>query len=91
MMDEAAHPFGSIESALEFMVLLDDTIVEASCELQEMLGRASGERETEAVSLALFKMRQLSSHTKESRRILNDLRLIRGLLGKRGTVSPDSE
>ena len=83
MPDVAEQPFHSIESAHEFMVLLENVIADAQGELQSMLSdanNASDERRSEALRLALFKIAQLDMHTRKSRRILNDLGLIRSLL-----------
>lgn len=80
MPDELAGPFDSIESALEFMVVLEKVIADASDELQEKLDEATTERYTNGLNLALYKIKQLSSHVQKSRRILNDLTLIRGVL-----------
>jgi hypothetical protein len=83
MAEAAEHPFHSIESAYEFMLILENVITETQGELQTMLGdasTASDERRTEALRLALFKISQLETHTHKSRRILNDLGLIRSLL-----------
>jgi hypothetical protein len=83
MADAAEQPFHSIESAHEFMVVLENVIVDAQGELRTMLddaNNASDERRTEALRLALFKISQLETHTRKSRRILNDLGLIRSLL-----------
>ena len=83
MADAAEQPFHSIESAHEFMLVLENVIVEAQGELQTMLddaNNASDDRRTEALRLALFKISQLEVHTRKSRRILNDLGLIRSLL-----------
>jgi hypothetical protein len=83
MPDAAEQPFHSIESAHEFMVLLENVITDAQGELQNMLNdanTASDERRSEALRLALFKIAQLDMHTRKSRRILNDLGLIRSLL-----------
>jgi hypothetical protein len=83
MADTAEQPFQSIESAHEFMVVLENVIVETQAELETMLADAnntSDERRTEALRLALFKISQLEVHTRKSRRILNDLGLIRSLL-----------
>jgi len=76
----AVQPFETIESAHEFMVVLETVIAEAQSELQTMLNDVSDERRTEALRLALFKISQLDAHTRKSRRILNDLGLIRSLL-----------
>ena len=80
MADQAAQPFDTIESAQEFMVVLESVIAETQSELQAMLNDVSDERRTEALRLALFKISQLETHTRKSRRILNDLGLIRSLL-----------
>jgi hypothetical protein len=80
MADQAAQPFDTIESAQEFMVVLESVIAETQSELQIMLNDVSDERRTEALRLALFKISQLEAHTRKSRRILNDLGLIRSLL-----------
>ncbi len=85
MTDVAEEPFQSIESAHDFMLVLENVIVDAQGELQRMLddaNSASDGRRTEAVRLALFKISQLEIHTRKSRRILNDLGLIRSLLAR---------
>ena len=82
-MDATEQPFDSIESAHEFMVVLENVIADAQRELHAMLNDASSAgdgRRTEALRLALFKISQLETHTHKSRRILNDLGLIRSLL-----------
>ena len=80
MADGTVQPFDTIESAHEFMVVLESVIVEAQNEIHTMLRDVSDERRTEALRLALFKISQLETHTRKSRRILNDLGLIRSLL-----------
>jgi len=85
MTDVAEEPFQSIESAHDFMLVLETVIVDAQGELQRMLddaNSASDDRRKEAVRLALFKISQLDTHTRKSRRILNDLGLIRSLLAR---------
>lgn len=81
--DAAVQPFHSIESAHEFMIVLEEVIADAQSELRALLEDASNssdERRKEALVLALFKIAQLETHTHKSRRILNDLSLIRSLL-----------
>ena len=83
MGDTAEQPFHSIESAHEFMLVLENVIADAQRELQALLNDAnnmSDERRMEALRLALFKISQLETHTRKSRRILNDLGLIRSVL-----------
>ena len=84
MMDDAAEKqFHSIESANEFMLVLENVISDAKGELETMLddaNTAKDDRRGEALRLALFKISQLETHTGKSRRILNDLGLIRSVL-----------
>lgn len=80
MHDEFVKPFDSIESALEFMTLLEGVISDVSEELRETAEKAATERYKNGLNLALYKMNQLTFHVHKSRRILNDLTLIRGVL-----------
>jgi hypothetical protein len=77
------HPFETIESAQEFIVLLEASIDEAMNELREQHEEALATgvaRRVEATTLAQYKMKQLASHIGKSRRLLNDLRTLRRLL-----------
>lgn len=83
MSDDIRQPFDSIESTQEFMVLLSATVEETVRELECDRERASSdnqERHVRALDLALYKLKVLDSHIHKSRRILNDLRVIRRLL-----------
>ena len=80
MRSDVTRPFDSVESTLEYMVLLEASIAEASGELEEGRKQSKDERSTKAWALAQYKMRQLLFHTQKSRRILNDLRLIRAVM-----------
>jgi hypothetical protein len=82
MIDELTRPFDSIESAQEFMALLQDSVAEAVEDVCHKLEKTPlGEpRRAQALQLAQYKLGQLSSHVQKSRRILNDLRTIRKLL-----------
>ena len=80
---EPARPFDSIESAHEFIVLLEGSIEDAIREVKQYAQSAAAnndDRREQALDLALYKMGQLSTHMHKSRRILNDLRTIRRLL-----------
>lgn len=86
-------PFESIESAHEFIVLLEEAIATARSGVQEDLDSARSQRQEvllQALTLADLKMGQLSSHVQKSRRLLNDLRLIRVLLLNERTMSRSS-
>ena len=80
MNSDFQRPFDSIESALEFMELLQETIEEVSAELLQQKQNAANERSASGLSLAVYKVKQLDFHVQKSRRILNDLALIRGAL-----------
>jgi hypothetical protein len=84
MNTDISRPFESIESAHEFIVLLGESIAEATADLQQSLAEVEAgvpdERQTRALQLALFKLSQLTDQMRKSRRALNDLRTIRRLL-----------
>ena len=90
MSVDITRPFESIESAHEFIVLLEESIEEAVVDVQEHLKQAESSsrdarqepdnRQTRALNLALYKLGQLSAQMHKSRRALNDLRTIRRLL-----------
>jgi hypothetical protein len=83
MYAELAKPFESIESAHEFVALLEESIQEAVGDVRDHLRDAEGasdERQVRALNLALYKLTQLESQMHKSRRALNDLRSIRRLL-----------
>lgn len=88
MTEQLRHPFDSIESAQEFMVLLEDSIGEAVEDVCRKLEKMSAQeqRRAQALQLAHYKLGQLSSHVRKSRRILNDLRIIRKLLVNENAV-----
>jgi hypothetical protein len=89
MSPEQFRPFESIESAYEFVALLEDSAEEAVQDVREhiQIARMEGdERRVEALTLALYKMTQLTGHMHKSRRILKDLRTIRRLLYKERAV-----
>jgi hypothetical protein len=81
--NDPIHPFGTIESAQEFMELLEDSSREALSDVERDLAAATeaGEdRRIEALSLAVYKINKLADHVHKSGRILNDLRSLRRLL-----------
>ncbi len=76
-------PFDSIEGAHQFVELLYETIEEVRREVDDDIAeaaRANAERRAEALRLVAHKLERLSFHTARSRRILNDLRMLRRLL-----------
>lgn len=80
---ELNKPFESIESAHEFIALLEESIQEAVDDVRGHLKDAEAvqdERQMRALNLALYKLTQLATQMHKSRRALNDLRSIRRLL-----------
>ena len=76
-------PFESIENAQEYLGLLLEAIKEAQGEMEAETLRAGTqplERRKQAMQLVTYKLTSLSSHVATSRRILNDLRMLRRLL-----------
>jgi hypothetical protein len=88
-MTNEDHPFSTIESAQEFLVLLAGAIDEA-LEAARAEHRACGadhlERRAEAWQLVAYTLTRLSSHVTSSRRLMNDLRTMRNLLEGRSTI-----
>ena len=77
------QPFDSIESAQEYMEILADTTLEVMGDLKRDRDRAVREgelRRAQAIDLALFKLKMLGCHVHKSRRMLNDLRILRRLI-----------
>ncbi|MGC1452692.1 MAG: hypothetical protein WA830_21895 [Candidatus Sulfotelmatobacter sp.] len=77
------QPFDSIESAHEYMNILAETTLEVMGDLKRDRDRAIGEgdlRRAQAIDLAMFKLKMLSCHVHKSRRMLNDLRILRRLI-----------
>lgn len=81
--NEIAQPFDSIESAQDFMTVLAATILDEMKDLKrdyEAALREGEGRRAQALELAMFKLKSLSCHVQKSRRVLNDLRMLRRLI-----------
>ena len=95
MKPQTADPFGTIESAHDFMMLLGAAISEAKAELQMDVDRESASadlsRRVDALRVALYNMEKLEVHLNRSSRILNDLRTLRRLLFEERAVSSRPE
>ena len=75
-------PFDNIESALEYVNHLLEATREAQDQIQTEILRVNPQltRRKQALQLVHYKLEKLSSHIAASRRILNDLRMLRRLL-----------
>lgn len=80
MSYEPETPFENIESAQEFMELLEEAVEEVRKDVESEVGRAQPERRLQALQLVSYNLAKLSVHVSTSRRILNDLRSLRRLL-----------
>lgn len=76
-------PFDSIESAQEHLTLLAEVIAETRVEVEAdsaVMTDPGLVRRHDAMLVVGYKLEQLESHVAISRRLLNDLRLLRRLL-----------
>lgn len=81
--EEIEQPFDSIEGAHEYMNILASTALEVMADLKrdrEIALRAGDKRRAQAIELAMFKLRMLDGYVFKSRRMLNDLRILRRLI-----------
>jgi hypothetical protein len=81
--EEIGNPFDSIESAHEYMNLLAATAVEVINDLKRDRDRALRDdevRRAQAIELAIYKLKMLGCYVYKSRRMLNDLRILRRLI-----------
>jgi hypothetical protein len=84
MKSQMDDPFGTLESAHDFVALLNAAVTQAKAELQVDVDRESASadlsRRVEALRMALYNVEKLEVHLSRSSRILNDLRTLRRLL-----------
>lgn len=76
-------PFDSIESAHEYVRLLASEVEDVTKLIQKEIADASAqraERRVDTLRLVDYKLKQLGEHLGASRRILNDLQILRRLL-----------
>ncbi len=78
--NEPETPFENIESAQEFMALLDEAVGDARRDVEADMAKPQPERQLQALQLVAYNLAKLSLHVSTSRRILNDLRSLRRLL-----------
>ena len=79
----AETPFDSLESAHEYVRLLVTEVEDARASIQGDIAAADRDRAArrlDALHIVDYKLRQLAQHLAASRRLLNDLKLLRRLL-----------
>jgi hypothetical protein len=90
---EAETPFDSIEGSHEYVALLAEAVDEARRDVEADLAiaeRDGADRRKEALLLVSYNLAKLNLHITSSRRILNDLRMLRRLLlNERGLPADD--
>lgn len=77
------NPFGTIESAQEYMRLLADALLEAKQDLESDIGTDTNlrsSRHLEALRVALFTLNKLDHNVQKVLRGLNDLRSLHRLM-----------
>lgn len=81
--EEIEQPFDSIESAQEYMNVLAATALDVMSDLKrdrDQSLRDGEDRRAQAIDLAIFKLKMLGCYVHKSRRVLNDLRILRRLI-----------
>lgn len=82
MPQRCEDAFGSIESAQEFLALLAEAVAETrrdvNVDIQER--GTDGSRRADALKIASYDLEVLEHHIYRSKRLLNDLRMVRRLL-----------
>lgn len=74
-------PFHTLESAQEFVHLLQQETEKAQREIESLIGEPEqSPRRVEALRLVLYKLSQLRTQMEASGHVLKDLRSLRGLL-----------
>jgi hypothetical protein len=90
---KAETPFDNIEGSHEYVALLAESLEEARRDVEAELAAAEldgADRRKEALLLVSYNLAKLNLHITASRRIFNDLRMLRRLLlAERGLPSPD--
>ncbi len=83
MSERCEDAFGSIESAQEFLGLLAEAVAETKQDVANDIqdcGNSNGSRRTEALKIAAYDLEVLEYHIYRSKRLLNDLRMLRRIL-----------
>jgi hypothetical protein len=90
---KAETPFDNIEGSHEYVALLAESLDEARRDVEAELAAAEhdgADRRKEALLLVSYNLAKLNLHITASRRILNDLRMLRRLLlAERGLPTGD--
>lgn len=82
MPQRCEDTFGSIESAQEFLALLAEAVAETRRDVDADIQEhgVSSSRRIDALKIAAYDLEVLEHHIYRSKRLLNDLRMVRRLL-----------
>lgn len=83
MTDDPSTPFESLESAHQYIALLCEALKGARADVEQDIASAAeggAARRLEALQLVSYKLDRLEGHLESSRRLLNDLRLLKRVL-----------
>jgi hypothetical protein len=81
---QSVTPFESIDNAQDYLRLLAEELARVIDEVEADSASVSGaafSRRLDAVRLVSYKLRRLQQHIQASGRLLNDLRMLRRILG----------
>jgi hypothetical protein len=91
--ESAETPFDNIEGSHEYVAMLAEAVDEARRDVEAQIAAAEhdgADRRKQALLLVSYNLAKLNLHITTSRRILNDLRMLRRLLlAERGLPVPD--
>ena len=95
MSTSSEHQFDSLESAYQYIAMLTEVLEETRQDIDGEVALAEcahATRRVDALQLVSFKLERLRHHLDGSRRVLNDLRMLRRLLqtDAEGTAAPVS-
>jgi hypothetical protein len=83
MKTPAENQFDTLESAYQYIGVLTDVLEETRIDVNdevELAENAGAARRIDALQLAAYKLERLRHHLDDSRRVLNDLRMLRRIL-----------
>ena len=83
MKTPANNQFDSLESAYQYIGVLTDVLEETRNDINgevELAENSGAARRIDALQLVAYKLERLRHHLDDSRRILNDLRMLRRVL-----------
>ena len=83
MKTPAENQFDSLESAYQYIGVLTDVLEETRIDINdevELAENAGAARRIDALQLVAYKLERLRHHLDDSRRVLNDLRMLRRVL-----------